>query len=535
MTLNLLSNSEINWECISCKGQPLHNTTKITLTDEFKTFNDCNICTKQVKTNRSINCALCKHWVHAKCIDSFRNNSYTLFHEFYKRRDWFCPKCLASELPFIELDQREFYITCLEMTYNTKLSTESVKNICHQLNSTSLLEKISFDSDSLVDDTNIEGDKLEPYRYFLGQDTCKYIFNLGDISWNSKSLSVLSFNIRSIRCKFKSLMSMLSALNGKIDVISISETWLGDNDNILDFQLENYHPPICCNRQIKNVKNCNIVGGGVITYIHKNITVYKANKSLSLNDKQNHFQVIDFEHNNKKCTFIHCYRSPQSDGDDFNKKLEPIVSKTKHRKCYIAGDFNFNLLNLAVHNKTEDYYNLLVSNSFKPIITIPTRITEHSQTIIDHIWTNDLSIEKVSGYVHITDLSDHLPCIAVFNVNDKCKGYKYIKSRHFTDENKENFRSRIYQTKEEQLSYCTDISITLQEKYARYFSHITSIYNECFPIKTKKVHEKTFKKPWITESVLKDMEKRNKAFSCKSKSEEAKVRYKNLKKKWSKS
>ena len=109
-------------------------------------------------------------------------------------------------------------------------------------------------------------------------------------------------------------------------------------------------------------------------------------------------------------------------------------------------------------------------------------------------------------------------CIAVFNVNDKCQGYRFIKSKHFTDKNKENFRSRIHQTKEEQLFYCTDISIKLQEKYVRYFSHIASIYNACSLIKTKKVYENTFKKnPGLQSPYLKTWKRGKKLYPVNQK------------------
>ena len=530
ITLRLLNDTDIQWKCKSCSGTLIDMKNDKSTPQLFETFVDCIICTKQVKCNRSICCSICNHWVHAKCIDSFKGSEYKVFHEFFRYRDWYCPKCLASTLPFIELDNKEFIITCLELINNTDLTTDMVKNICYQLNSTALFEKISYSTDSDSDKSNVKGDELDPNRYFDRQDTCKYIFNLGDVKWNTKSLSILSFNIRSIRCKFKALTNMLSALKTKIDIISISETWLTSDDNLLDYQLDNYHLPINNNRDFKNRNKNGIIGGGVLTYFHKSISIHRLNKSLSLNDSSNHFQVVEFEHNHKKCSYINCYRSPHSDADDFNKKLESIILKTKNRKCYLAGDFNFNLLSLSTHSKTEEYYNMLIENSFKPIISIPTRITEHSQTIIDHIWTNDLTVEKISGYVYITDISDHLPCIAVFNANEKCHGYRYIKSRSFSDKNRELFRNEVLGIDDKLDVLCNDVNLPLQERYNKYFEHITNIYDRCFPLRARKIHEKTFRKPWITQEILNDMEKRNRAFGKKSKSQKAKIKYHKLKK-----
>jgi len=42
----------------------------------------------------------------------------------------------------------------------------------------------------------------------------------------------------------------------------------------------------------------------------------------------------------------------------------------------------------------------------------PTRITKHSTTLIDHIYTNDVKHSFVSDII-IDDLSDHLPIFAI--------------------------------------------------------------------------------------------------------------------------
>ena len=52
------------------------------------------------------------------------------------------------------------------------------------------------------------------------------------------------------------------------------------------------------------------------------------------------------------------------------------------------GDFNINLLNEDVHTLTNDFLNIMSSNSLYPSITKPTRITSNSATLIDNIFTN---------------------------------------------------------------------------------------------------------------------------------------------------
>ena len=55
---------------------------------------------------------------------------------------------------------------------------------------------------------------------------------------------------------------------------------------------------------------------------------------------------------------------------------------------FLLGDFNVNLLNYNEHNQTNEFLDSLAPNSFIPLILQPTRITSHSNTLIDNIFSN---------------------------------------------------------------------------------------------------------------------------------------------------
>ena len=67
-----------------------------------------------------------------------------------------------------------------------------------------------------------------------------------------------------------------------------------------------------------------------------------------------------------------------------------------------------------------------MSSGFHPKITLPTRITDTSNTLIDNILTNVYDDKHVSGIL-INKISDHQP---IFTCNNKatplCKESKYI-------------------------------------------------------------------------------------------------------------
>ena len=95
----------------------------------------------------------------------------------------------------------------------------------------------------------------------------------------------------------------------------------------------------------------------------------------------------------------------------WRKQTQPY---NKH--CYITGDFNFHLLKHESHSVTAQFIESLFAFGFLPMITKPTRITAHSATLIDNIFTNNTTVSSKSGLI-ISDISDHLPIFSIVFVD----------------------------------------------------------------------------------------------------------------------
>ena len=95
---------------------------------------------------------------------------------------------------------------------------------------------------------------------------------------------------------------------------------------------------------------------------------------------------------------------------EFNNHLNPMFEKVskEQKQIFLLGDFNINLLNYNVHQPTNDFLDSLAFNSIIPYILQPTRLTSHSKTLIDNIFSNILSKEIISGNLTAT-ISDHIP------------------------------------------------------------------------------------------------------------------------------
>ena len=109
------------------------------------------------------------------------------------------------------------------------------------------------------------------------------------------------------------------------------------------------------------------------------------------------------------------YKHPSMDLTDFNcsylNKLFENISK-EQKSISLLGDFTVNLLNYNEHNQTNEFLDSLASNSFIPLILQSTRITSHSNTLIDNIFSSVIDPDTISGSLTVT-ISDHLPQFAI--------------------------------------------------------------------------------------------------------------------------
>ena len=88
------------------------------------------------------------------------------------------------------------------------------------------------------------------------------------------------------------------------------------------------------------------------------------------------------------------YRPPNSNIDIFLQDLELILKKLDCKEfknaeeILISGDFNINVLSHLNHAPTNRFLSLMLTHSFMPTITLPSRISENTATCIDNIFSN---------------------------------------------------------------------------------------------------------------------------------------------------
>ena len=100
------------------------------------------------------------------------------------------------------------------------------------------------------------------------------------------------------------------------------------------------------------------------------------------------------------------YRHPKNNVNIFLDALDDKLQilNNNRRKVVLMGDLIIDLNSDS--SRRADYVNLIESNAFSNLITQPTCVTADSQTIIDHILTND-NESVITPRVFLYKLADH--------------------------------------------------------------------------------------------------------------------------------
>ena len=194
-------------------------------------------------------------------------------------------------------------------------------------------------------------------------------------------MSVFHMNIRSLSTHYDGLSLLLVGLKFKFDVTGISETKEQSDKGFLS----NVHLP-GYNIHTQPTESS---AGGVALYLNSSLN-YKTRSDLSVTKDDFEMVCVELLSLAGKNTLCCCaYRHPNTDVQEFLNFTDNLLQKfTKEKSLFFMGDFNLNLLNYETHFDTNDFINSVISSSLLPYILHPTRVTEHSATIIDNIFSN---------------------------------------------------------------------------------------------------------------------------------------------------
>jgi len=330
----------------------------------------------------------------------------------------------------------------------------------------------------------------------------------------SEYFTIFNTNARSLlrhKSEYEVLFQALSKnFNFKFDLISFTESWLDDEIETL-VKFDGYTP-------ITKHKTPKKEGGGIAVYIKDHIK-YKLRTDLEFpRSKANLYDGVFIEVPNQclnESNTLICiiYRTPSHNSineitTDLNSILDKIKSESK--TVIITGDLNIDLLKYNTHNQTTQFIDMLISNNLTPRVTLPTRITHTSATLIDHMFSNVDHNKSVAGTLK-TDITDHF-CNFIFMHSklDKPTHPKYITYRKQDKSSLDNFNNALLNTNWSHVTMKTDPNAA----YETFLNTYTNLMNIHLPIITKRFNKfKHRKEPWVTLGILKSLKTKEKLYA----------------------
>ena len=236
----------------------------------------------------------------------------------------------------------------------------------------------------------------------------------------SNNFNNLNLNIRSIPANlqlFTDIVLSQTNIYSKLDVLAFTEVRL-DQHLVSMYQIPGYNMfTTCRNRYV----------GGVALYV---ASKYNATKSEYFSLSNNSIECLGVECKifDKSYISVCIYRPPSGDKTTFlNTLLDTLttVFDKTYTAVFILGDFNLDLHNYN-NNFVYEFITLMYSFSLFPVITKPTRVTDNTASILDHLWTTEVE-SNINKFIIKTDLTDHLPTISQFKLQNLYKVHLFTK------------------------------------------------------------------------------------------------------------
>ncbi len=298
--------------------------------------------------------------------------------------------------------------------------------------------------------------------------------------------SVVSLNIQSLPAKFNELLDWtanMEKIGCSPDIICLQEVWQINDPSL--FNITGYQPLISKSRT-------NFRGGGVGIYIKENITFHLIDVQSIFHERVLETILVEITlHGGKKIVIGSIYRPGTlppgttftHQFNEFNDLYSNLLAELcdKYESVYLYGDLNLDILRHSESKFVTEYLETLISNGFIQLVLKPTRITNNSATLIDHISTNACT-DKFRTYILCNSISDHFPILHVSTLKKSKIKAPPIAVRNYSDVNLASFRTALL---DYSWQHVLDID-DAQSAFDTFSDSFQQIFDLYFPLKTKK-------------------------------------------------
>ena len=307
----------------------------------------------------------------------------------------------------------------------------------------------------------------------------------------TKGIKFGHLNIHSLVKKIDSLRILLK--NKPFDVISFNET-------LCDFTVSDSEIAIDGFNIFRRDRNRH--GGGVAVYVTETFNA-KRRQDLESDDLENVWVEMCYPH--KSPILVGSFYRPPSAVYDFNSEFEKNIDCVSHvgMDCIILGDFNYDQTPPVRDTHCCNFLFHTTCNGFTQLIATPTRVTNHSNTLIDLIFVTNPNMYRDYG-VFLTCISDHFLIYAVrdFNENTNLTG-ECIEYRSFKHLDEQKFKDDLGNVPWEAINDIDDVDVALDT----WISLFMAVVDDHVPLRKKRLRKNPC--PWITDEIVDVMKQRD--------------------------
>jgi hypothetical protein len=326
---------------------------------------------------------------------------------------------------------------------------------------------------------------------------------------------ILSSNIESLPCKIDELVTFVTDLRRhefEFSVMCFQECFITDKVDISMLQIEGYNCIVNTSKYHRK--------GGLVMYISEKFSPKELSVSVNFQEKwETQFIELSSKLLKKKMIIGNVYRLPRylnSNYTSFTAEFADVLKtfENSQSEIIISGDYNINLLKVNENDSLNNFFNVVTSHSYFPGLTLPTRLSQRSATLIDNFYCrlSDVTINSTFGIL-IKKFSDHQPYFMYLDdITTKSKTPAYIPvSCHkpcsmndfITDLNSANVCNKLQ----------NDINTNPNMNYNILEEILSKLYDKHFPIKMKKYHKHKYKgNKWVTSGIIISIKRRDQLY-----------------------
>ena len=318
-------------------------------------------------------------------------------------------------------------------------------------------------------------------------------------------VSIISGNIQSINAKFDEFGSFVDRVNthNPISAILLQECWIDDSVivSLALFNLKDYNMVYQSNRCCRH--------GGLLIYIHKQFK-YTLIDTINQDATGWEYLCVEMSHrtpHSQKYLLCNVYRKSGESVDKINAfiaEFSTLLQRVKNlnKLSYICGDYNIDLLKVKINHRFGEFFDNIISSGFFPKITLPTRFSDHSATLIDYVFSTNIEEKEVSGILLNHILDHHMLFTHIENLSYIEKVPKFINIQKTDPISVDNFvnelrEQNIYERMHQPLD------TNPNDNYEIFITQFQLAKNKHLPIKRVRYQKRKHKKSnWMTTSIL---------------------------------